>query len=78
MSHRAAEASEVAAGPSARWHSARATHAGMAEVRMSGRSHLVARLLASKDVETVDGVEHHVAVDGVVFRVAALHGRDGA
>lgn len=33
---------------------------------------------AAEEVEAIVDVEHHVAVDAVILRVAALHGRDGA
>ena len=33
---------------------------------------------ATEEVETIVDVEHHVAVDAVILRVTALHGRDGA
>ena len=40
--------------------------------------HLSACVFAAKEVELIDNVQHHIAGDGVVFCVAALHGRDAA
>ena len=33
---------------------------------------------AAKEIETIVDVEHHVAIDAVILRVAALHSRDSA
>ena len=41
-------------------------------------AHALACLVAAKDVQSINHVQHGVAVDAVVFGVAALHGIDGS
>lgn len=62
--------------------STEATHWGAASTPRThtGTTTAVARTyaFATEEVETIVDVEHYVAVDAVILRVAALHGRDGA
>ena len=55
-----------------------ASRASVARATARSAIHPSAVDLASKHIEAVDNVKHRVAVDAVVFGVAALHCADGA
>ena len=44
----------------------------------SSFAHVLTCLAAAKDVQSINHVQHGVAVDAVVFGVAALHGINGS
>ena len=84
MMKRRAEASEAVsatAKSSVTWRSvaaAKTARTVIAEGLSAAAAHLTACLFVAKEVELIDNMQHHVAGDGVILRVAALHGRDTA
>lgn len=44
----------------------------------SSFTHALACLVAAKDVQSINHVQHGIAVDAVIFGVAALHGINGS
>lgn len=44
----------------------------------SSFTHALTCLVAAKDVQSINYVQHGIAVDAVVFGVAALHGINGS